>query len=366
MKLAQRRLAAQQITGHAFAEPAGLVAWMGAVQAQDYAAARWAVALRLDDPRATEATIERAVDDGAVVRTHVFRWTWQLVAPADLRWMLSLVTERLVARAGTRHRELGLDTATFRRSGAALEKALAGGRHLTRAEIAAALARAGVATTGQRLSHLLGHAELEGLICSGARRGKQATYALLDHRVPASGGGGARLARDEALAELAARYFRSRGPATADDFAWWAGLALADARAGLESAKAGLVGETVDGRTYWQAADTRARAARAGAHLLPGFDEYLVAYRERDAMIDPKHARQVNNGGGILRPCVLVDGQVVGTWRRVLGRKRVEIQLALLEKPAASARAMIDQAAARYAAFLGLELDVKTKQRSRS
>jgi hypothetical protein len=351
----RRRLAAQQITRHDFTEPAGLVAWMGAIQAQDYAAAKWAVALRLDDRRATEATIERAVDDGTVVRTHVFRWTWQLVVPADLRWMLGLVTERLVARAGTRHRELGLDAATFRRSGAAIEKALAGGRHLTRAEIAAALARAGVATTGPRLSHILGHAELEGLICSGARRGKQSTYVLLDHRVPAAAAAGARLARDEALAELARRYFRSRGPATADDFAWWSGLAPADARAGLESVKASLAGETVDGRSYWQAADLPTRGARAGAQLLPGFDEYLVAYRDRDAVIDPQHARRVNAGGGILRPCVVVDGRVVGTWRRELGRKSVDIQLTLLEKPAPPVRAMIDQAAARYAAFLGLE-----------
>lgn len=223
--LAERRLAVQQIARHSFATPRELVAWLGAVQAQDYAGAKWAVALRLRGAP-TDASIERALADGDVLRTHALRGTWQLVAPADVRWILSLVAPRLVARNATRYRELALDAATFRRCNTALVRALRGGDHLTRAELAAALQDAGIATGGQRLAFLLQRAELEALVCSGARRGRQSTYALLDHRAPDSR---ALPERDQALAELAGRYFRSRGPATVEDFTWWSGLTAADA-----------------------------------------------------------------------------------------------------------------------------------------
>src|SRR3954469_11974682 len=235
--VAAQRLAAQQIARSAFTTPAELVAWMGAIQAQDPLAGRWALGLRLGGSsgaagraRATADAIAHALADGSVLRTHVMRWTWQLVTPADLHWMLPLVAPRLMARAARRHRELALDATTFRRAEAAFTRALADGAHRTRAELGAALRAAGIAPDGQRLPHLLGHAELQGLLCSGAPRGNQATWALLARRAPHPG---AELPREEALAELARRYFRSRGPATAADFAWWSGLSPADARAGL-------------------------------------------------------------------------------------------------------------------------------------
>src|SRR3954469_4331037 len=235
--IAAQRLAAQQIARPAFTSPAELVAWMGAIQAQDPLAARWALGLRLVGPGAPAAraksaagAIADALAAGTVLRTHVMRWTWQLVTPADLHWMLPLVAPRLMARAARRHRELALDATTFRRAEAAFTRALADGAHRTRAELGAALRAAGIAPDGQRLPHLLGHAKLQGLLCSGAPRGNQATWALLARRAPHPG---AELPREEALAELARRYFRSRGPATAADFAWWSGLSPADARAGL-------------------------------------------------------------------------------------------------------------------------------------
>ena len=358
--IAAQRLAAQQIARPGFSKPAELVAWMGATQAQEPLAARWAVGLRLGGrggAAAGASAIEAALADGSVLRTHVMRWTWQLVTPADLHWMLPLVAPRLMVRAARRHRELALDAATFRKAEAAFTRALADGAHRTRAELGAALRAADVAPDGQRLPHLLGHAELQGLICSGAPRGKQATRALLERRAPRSG---ATLTGDEALAELARRYFRSRGPATAADFAWWSGLAPADARAGLAAVASELASESIAGVTYWRArqAPRVAPAALADAYLLPAFDEYLVAYRDRSAVLSPRDARRINAGGGLLAPTVVVGGRVVGVWRRTLGRGVVTIALSLFGKPTPHEHARIVAASERYGAFLGLETKI--------
>jgi len=353
-EIAARRLTAQQIAHPAFATPCGLVAWLGAVQAQDYAAVKWAMGLRLAGDT-TDASVERVINEGAVLRAHALRGTWQLVAPADIRWMLELVAPRLIASYATRYRELGLDAVTFRRSKAALAKALRGGAQLTRAELASALEAAGISTAGQRLAHLLQRAELEALICGGARCHKQFTYALLDDRAPHSH---PRLERDEALAELARRYFRSRGPATVADFKWWSGLAPADARAGLDAVRSELASSVVDGRVFWHSNDAAARARSPAAFLLPAFDEYLIAYRDRDAVLDPKHVKRLNAGGGMLGTCVVVDGRVIGTWRRTLARATVAIGLDLFEAPVPRARQAITAAAQLYGAFLGLETSV--------
>jgi hypothetical protein len=351
--LVARRLAAQQIAGRSFTTPAALVAWMGAVQAQDALGARWAVGLRLGGRAVDESAMVRALAEGSILRTHVMRWTWQLVTPADLHWMLSLLTPGLVARAGRRHRELALDAGTFRRSEAALARALGGGAHLTRAELGAALRAAGVAPEGPRLSHLLGHAELQGLICSGALRGKQATWALVEHRAPRRA---APMGRPEALAELARRYFRSRGPATVGDFGWWSGLRAADARDALAAVEGELASEVIDGATYWwDGTSPRASAPELeDAVLLPAFDEYLIAYSDRGAVLAAKDVRRLNAGGGLLAPAVIVDGRVVAIWKRTLGRAGVTIAIGMFAKPAAPDRARISAAAERYATFLGL------------
>jgi hypothetical protein len=353
-----RRLISQQIARHTFKASRDLVAWLGAVQAQDYAATKWAVGLRLAGS-VKEASVERAIDDGDVLRTHVLRGTWQLVAPEDVRWMVGLVGPRLIASYATRYRQLELDAAAFRRSNAALAKALRGGRALTRVELASVLEDAGVSTAGQRLSHLLERGELDGLICGAARRGKQFTYGLLDDRAPASR---APLERDAALAELAGRYFRSRGPATLDDFKWWSGLSPADVRAGLESVRSTLASSVVDGRTYWHAAEAIKKPRSPAAFLLPAFDEYLIAYRKRDAVLDSKYAKRLNAGGGRLGMCVVLDGRVIGTWRRTLARADAAIEIDLFEAVARRSHPAIITAAERYASFVGLKASVSIKR----
>lgn len=331
--LVRRRLVAQQIARHDFATAHDLVAWLGCVQAQDWGAAKWALGLRLDG--ATDASIERAVSSGEILRTHALRGTWQLMAPADVRWIVELVGPRVIDRAATRHRALGLTPARLRRSIAAIVRALRT-EHLTRDELGDVVARAGVSPKGQRLPHILVVAELAGAITSGAWRGKQPTWALLDRRAPRAKS----RARRDAVVELAVRHLRGRGPATADDFVWWSGLPAAEAREGFAAAR-----ELVSG-------PGRVRAPRGVAHLLPAFDEWLIGYRDRSDVVAPDVLPRLRGRGGMLDPVVVVDGMVVGTWSRTVGRRGVTVRRDVAGASASAQRA-IEAATARYERFLG-------------
>jgi len=355
--LARLRLRSQGVAAPLFGSPAEVVRGLGAVQAQDYLGSLWALGLRL--PRGGQAEVERAVDAGEIVRTWPLRGTLHFVAAEDVRWMLSLLGPRTVARAAHRYRQLGLDEETFAKAGRVLVGALEGGRRLTRPELAAELNRGGIPTDGQRLIHLLNRSALEGLTCYAARRGKQFTFALLDEWAPSS----RRLEGDEALAELAARYFKGHGPATLQDFVWWSGLTTADARAGLEMAGAQLLSEVYDGQTYWLATSTKAarpdstpaaKVESPAAHLLPAFDEYTVAYKDRAAVIHPSFAERADAASAVLAPAVVLDGRVVGTWKRVLKGGLVLVEMDLSFMPGKDERAALIAASRRYGEFLGL------------
>ena len=175
------------------------------------------------------------------------RPTWHFVLPEDIRWMLELTAPRVKSLLKNYNRKLGLDDALFTRSNAVIVKALEGHSYLTRQELKAILADTGIETDVQRLAHIITQAELDGLICSGPRRGKQFTYALLDERVEGSD----RPDREQSLAKLAFRYFTSHGPAQLKDFSWWSGLAEKDARSALDMVKSGLNQATLDKKTYW-------------------------------------------------------------------------------------------------------------------
>src|SRR5216684_6032669 len=246
LDIAHQRLHNQLISQPTNDAPGDVVQWLGAVQAQDYAAAKWAVGLR--SAGVTSDAIERAFADGAILRTHLMRPTWHFVSPADIRWILALTAPRVNAVNAYYYRKLALDDAVFMHSNAMLAKALQGGKQLTRPELTSVLQQVGIATDDlQRFTYIMMRAELDGIVCSGARRGKQFTYALLDERAPQA----RTLDRDEALAELTRRYFTSHGPATLQDFVWWSGLAAIDAKAGIEMVKLQLVHEVVDGQAYW-------------------------------------------------------------------------------------------------------------------
>lgn len=342
-ELAALRLRAQRLTGPPYASPGAAVGAMGAVQAQDYPAACWALSLRTG---AGATTIDRLFDEGALLRTHVLRPTWHLILPSDVRWLQELTGGRIVRGLAGRYRQLELDESQVMRALDAMAGALAGGHHLTRAELGAVLQRAGVSPEGQRLPHLLARAEHQALIVSGPRRAGQFTWALLEERAPDA----RRLPREEALVELVVRYFRGHGPAQVQDFAWWSGLSVADARAGLAAAGPALERIEVEGSEYWLDAGLGEVPGAGGCvHLLPNFDEYTVGYRDRSPAIDPDRPPDLAGFafGSILSNVVTVAGRVRGSWR--LDRGRVEARIAHPLAPAEAAA--LAAASARLEAF---------------
>lgn len=344
-----RRLNNQHIVDTAFQKPEEVVAWQGAVQAQDYAGAKWALGLRVQG--ADDAAVERAFTAGAILRTHVMRPTWHFVIPADIRWLLALTAPRVNIINGTMYRQLELDEALFARSNRVIAEALAGGQYLTRVELGAVLRQAGIVAEGMRLGYIVHRAELDAVVCSGPRRGKQFTYALLDERAPQT----KTLARDEALAELTRRYFTSHGPAMAQDFAWWSGLTLADVRKGLDTVKDSLVAETVGDQTYWLSPDRPVvKAPSSTAYLLPNYDEYLVSYRDSRPAFEPKYAELFMLRNVAFSHFVVVDGRVVGSWKRTFRKKTAVITLRLFEPLSEAQFQAIHAAAEGYGSFLGL------------
>jgi Winged helix DNA-binding domain len=344
--LLRARLRNQQLVRSSMRNPAEIVKWLGAMQAQDYGGAKWAVALRAKD--ADAAAVEQAVADGTILRTHVLRPTWHFVARADIRWMLALTAPRVNASCASYHRNLGLDSATFARSRKVIERALGNGQHLTRSELAADLQHSGIHGDSIRLAFLMMNAELEGMICSGARRGNQITYALLDERAPRT----AILDREEALAELARRYFTSHGPATRRDFAWWSGLTVRDAMLGIEAAGKALVREAIDGLTYWRASSADVPRASRCAHLLPNYDEYLVAYKDREPVIDRTNRRSAAVSNPFTHQ-IIVDGRLAGTWRPATRANSVMVDVAVHRPLSRTEKEALAGAVGRYSRFLG-------------
>jgi hypothetical protein len=311
MDIARRRLMNQHLAGGALPGAVETVRHLGAVQAQDYRGATWAVAQRCANP--TSGDVEAVVASGAILRTHLLRPTWHFVAAADIRWMLAATGPRVSAGNAGRYRALGLDGEAFRRSHQVLERALAGGMALTRAEVAAAMTAGGLRVEEQRLPHLLGEAELAGVICSGPPRGRSQTYSLLEERVPVSPA----MDLGTSRAELAARYFGGHGPAQLTDFTWWSSLTPAQARAAIEAAGDRLANEVIGRRRFWfPPVEAVGQLTSPLVRLLPNYDEYVVAYRDRsdfyDRALDPVTFR-----GGVMANIVTVDGQAAGNWRGV-------------------------------------------------
>lgn len=318
------------------------------MQAQDYLGALWAIGLRL--PGATEIDVEHALANRSIIRTWSMRGTLHFVAAADVRWMLELLTPRIIARAARRYQQLELNDMAFGHARDLFISALQGGKQLSRPAMYALLDAAGISTAGQRGTHILGRLAQEGLICFCTREGKQHTFALLNEWVPAT----KRLERDGALAELTTRYFTGHGPATLQDFVWWSGLNVSDARGGLEMAASLLVQETVNGTLYWGPPNQPlARAASPAVYLLPGFDEYMLGYRDRGASLDPLYTNRINPGGnGMFSPTIVVDGRVMGTWKRTLKKNTTVITASPFTPLSAPETHGLATAAEKYCTFL--------------
>ena len=348
--IADQRLHHQQLTQTQFTQPHEVAAWLGALQGQDYGGAKWSLGLRL--PGSTDADIERAIADKTIVRTWLLRGTLHLVAAADIRWLLELVAPRIIARCARRYRELELDAPTLARSNTLLLNALHGGKLGTRTELLAMLDHNGISTQGQRGVYMLQRASLDGLICQGVTHRNTATYMALDEALPPA----KLLVRDEAVAELARRYFTSHGPATLHDFVWWSGLTMGDARAGIAANAAQLIQVTVAAQTYWKHEHlSHRREASPTVYLLPGFDEYLLGYADRSAVLAAEYATRIVPGGnGVFTPTIISDGRVVGTWKRTFRKGAMIIDPHPFTSLTTDEHHAFTVAAERYGAFLSM------------
>jgi hypothetical protein len=314
-EVARLRLTNQQIAVHAHKAARDVVVAFGAMQAQEYRSALWAVGLRLAN--ATESDIDQALASAAIVRTWALRGTLHLVAAQDVRWMLDLVAPGVTAGSAGRRRQLGIDDLALEVSRGVLEEALSDGGTLTRDDAFVLLERAGIRTTGQRGIHILRHLSLEGLLVQTAFTGRQATFALLDAVIPQA----TAWSREESLGELAWRYFSSHGPATLRDFGWWSGLRAAEARTGTELVAGRLASEKIGDTVHWMPImPSTPQSTGRIVRVLPGFDEYILGYADRrDALDDVASARIIRNG--MFRPAIVVDGRAIGTWRPGTGTR---------------------------------------------
>ena len=346
------RLINQQIAETKFKKPDEIVNRLAAMQAQDFAMAKWAIGLRL--PGLNDADVENAFNDGTILRTHLLRPTWHFVTPADIRWMLALTAPRVNAINAYYYRKLELDNKVFKRANNTLAKTLQGGKQLTRTALKSALDRAKINADGLRLGYIMMRAELDGIICSGARQGKQFTYALLNERVPPA----KTLYREEALAELTHRYFTSRGPATIQDFVWWSGLTMKEAKEGIASLEQNFLRQAIDGQEYIFAPTVLENSAardKQTTFLMPDYDEYGISYKNRSALfqLHDKNIPAEQQDENTYYHMIVIDGLISGTWKRKIKNKTIIVETTSFTKLNKRKRQALIKAAKRYSSFVG-------------
>ena len=338
------RLANQRLTRTTSRSAADVVSWFGAVQGQEYPAASWALGLRAKG--LTQADVDRSFDEGAILRTHVMRPTWHFVTPADIGWLLALTGPRVQRMMASYHPKYGLDARVLGRAREVMARALAGGTAMTRAEVSAVLTRARITHDRMALMFIMLDAELDRLVCSGPRRGREFTYMLFEERVPRV----PEPTREEALARLTRRYFTAHGPATLKDFVWWSGLKTGDARTGIAALGRRLATAAVDGVTYWWCPATSVPPAAKSVLLLPVYDEYVIGYKER-GLISIAGDHVFNNS-------LFVNGRLAGSWRR--GPRETTLTLAPMRPLTRAEAAAVQREVTRQSVFAGVSITSAT------
>lgn len=347
--LSRLRLQIQGVTAPRFTTPAETVGWLGAMQSQEYAYAKWSVGQRATG--VDEAAVDRALAEASILRTHVLRPTWHYVLPRDIRWMQRATAHRVRGMMAPYDRRLELDEALYARCNELIVRALEEGNHLTRGELSEVLTSGGIEAKGQRLAHLVMRAELDALICSGVPRGRQVTYALVSDRAPDA----LELDPDAALAELTRRYFASHGPATEKDFRWWATLTAREARRGLEMVGGELERWTVgDWTFFWIPVEPAATGDAGAAQLLQVYDECIVGYTESRTVLDVGGIAWATGVATSYPHVLLLDGQLAGRWRRTLSRDGIIVEAQPVRRWTRSDRRAIKQAVEEYGSFSGL------------
>lgn len=351
--ISNTRLINQKIAGTDFKTPKEIVSWMGAIQAQDYSMALWAIGTRLSG--STKKTVESSFDNGEILRIHVLRPTWHFISADDIYWMLQLSSIKIKSSLKTRHFQLGLTEPVISKTIEILEKELANGSNLTREELASEFGKAGIKTDENRLSHILFRAEMDGIICSGPIKDKKQTYSLLYERVPHK----TDFSRNDALAELAKRYFKSRCPATSEDFAWWSNLSAADVRKALDFIRSDFFCETIKNSKYWfPNSYTGGKLEKNSVNLLPAYDEFLISYKDRSRSLSAVNNKKTVSDNGIFYPIIVVNGQVAGVWKRKIQKNKVILETDFFRQPDLSVIKRLKIRALSFGRFLDKEIEM--------
>lgn len=347
------RLFNQQIAETKFSKPAEIVSWLVAMQAQEYTMSKWAIGLRL--PGSTDQIVEEAFTDGSILRTHLMRPTWHFVTPNDIRWLLRLTAPRVEAFNAFTYRRQELDSKIFKRSNDIIAKTLEGGKQLTRTELQTELKKKKIIADGIRLSALMMKAELEGIICSGARRGKQFTYALLEERVAPTKS----ITKKEALHEFAVRYFTSRGPATVKDFATWSGLSVTEAKEGVAMLSSKFIKEKINDKEYiFIPAALNTNHKIQTSFFMPDYDEYGMGYKDRSAIFNTKvDLSKFKNDNPIFNRMIIIDGKIEGTWKRVIKNNTVNIEAVPFTPLSKIKQQTLKKMIKKYCVFVGKEVE---------
>lgn len=321
------RLYNQLLASHHLKEPNEVVSWMGAMQSQSLDLAKWAIGARLENK--TVKDIDEALNTGKIIRTHILRPTWHFVSAEDMHWMFYLSNPRLKPIYRSYCKTLGADETFICRAVPFLEKALLDGKHLTKQEISDILRTHDITLDNNHLNLVISYAEMEGILVNGRLKGNKQTFTLFEEWVPRK----QTLHREEALEQLARRYFTSHAPATLNDFVWWSGLSLTECKQAIEMIKSDFVCETVNGRDFWMKNNINVPPANGdSALLLPPFDEFVVSYKDRSELIDETHYGKVMTKNGLFSPTIMLNGEIVGSWRKTIQKGTPRIELSFFDK----------------------------------
>lgn len=351
--IAQLRLSNQQLTMKDLNSAKDLVNWMGAVQAQDFGMSKLAISSRLKN--SNEEKINTSLDNAEILRTHLLRPTWHLVSADNIYWILNLSAPRLKRILKNRLKDLEISKFVLIKSFKILERNLDGNKSLSRKKIVELFKEEKIKTNENRASHILMQAELNGLICSGTTNKNDTTYALLEERVPIKNN----FSKEESLSKLALKYFQSHSPAAICDFVWWSGLTIKDAQIALNSIKSDLNCEKIEGKELWFT-DTFKFISHVNnsIFLLPAYDEFIISYKDRSASISNEKYRKAISINGLFRPTIVVNGKVIGIWKRKIEKDNNLIEIELFENQNKSIKSKIKNEAKKLKSFYNKNLEV--------
>ncbi|KAF2515415.1 winged helix DNA-binding domain-containing protein [Flavobacterium zhairuonense] len=353
-EISHHRLIAQKLYKTSPCSPQEIVKHFGAMQAQDYAMAKWAIGSRCD---ATEKEIEEAINSGQIIRTHILRPTWHFVSAEDIYWMLELSAPQVKRFTASAAKKFDYDDKKLNQANAAIEKLLSGNNHLTRDEIMQELNIKKTSSADFLSAAIMMNAELDGLVCNGKMKGKQITYALLEERVPRPKN---ELTKEEALAKLAQRYFESHGPATVLDFSWWSGFAPTICQKAINAIELQLNCITIDNQQFWFKKDSsKENEFRESVHFLPAFDEILISYKTREVSFNTEHQSKVFTNNGIFKPIILENGKVIGIWKRTIKKDHAKIETEFFKDFETDKKQILFEGIKSFETYLGTKIVIE-------